>query len=110
MNVFAQARYRLNIKKCNCLYFCPHYYEIFKKERNLLQNAIVINRFCSKEVLAYCRQCENNFVRKYFGLHRSSDEFFFEIMKVLIQHFPFKTSRDYYLIVNIRNDYENVII
>ena len=43
MNVFAQARYRLNIKKCNCLYFCPHYYEIFKKESNFLQNAIVID-------------------------------------------------------------------
>ena len=113
MNVIGQTRYRLNIKKCNCLYFYPHFYEIFKKERNLVQNAIAINRFCSKEVLTYCRQCENDFICKYFGLHCSSDEFFFfffEKRKVLIQHFPFKTSRYYYLTVNIRKDYENVII
>ena len=88
MNVIAQTRYRLNIKKCNCLYFCPHFYEIFKKERNLLQNAIVINKLCSKEVLVYCRQCEINFIHKYFNLHRLTDEYFFEIRKILIHYFP----------------------
>ena len=76
----------------------------------MLQNTIVIDRFCSKEVLAYCRQCEKIILFVNTVLHRSPDEFFFEIKKVLIQHFTFKTSRDYYLTVKIQNDYENVII
>ena len=97
----AQTRYGLKIKKCSCLYFCPHFYETFKKERNLLQNAIVINRLCSKEVLAYCRQCEINFTRKCFNLHRSTDKYFFEIRKILIQYFPIKTSNDHYVTVKI---------
>ena len=102
--------YRLKIRKCNYLYFWPHFYEVFKKERTSSQNAIVINRLCSKEVLAYCRQCEINFIHKYFNLHRSTDEYFFEIRKILIQYFPIKTCNDHYLIVNIRNDYENVVL
>ena len=65
MNVL--DRYRLKIRKFNCLYFLPHFYEVFKKERTLLQNVIVISRLCSKEVLAYCRQCEINFICKYFN-------------------------------------------
>ena len=84
--------------------------KFFKKERTLLQNAIVINRLCSKEVLAYCRQPEINFILKYFNLHRSTDEYFFEIRKILIQYFPFKTLNDHYLIVNIQNGYENVVL
>ena len=104
MNVNSQNifyRYQLNITKCNCIYFCLHFYEVFKKEHTVLQNAIVINRHLTNEVLAYCQQCEINFICKYFNLHHSSDELFFEIRKILIQYFPIKTSNDYYLIVNI---------
>ena len=107
-NIF--SRYRLNIRKCNCIYFYPYFYEVFKKERTVLQNAIIIKRHFSNEALAYCKHCEINFIRKYFNLHRSPDEYLFEIRKILIQDLSIKTSNYYYLIVNIRNDYKKVVL
>ena len=98
-NIIYRYGYRLNIRTCNCIYFCSHFYEVFKKERTVLQNAIVVNRHLSKEVLAYFKQCEINFICKYFNLHCSSDEYFFEVRKILIQYFPIKSSKDYYLTV-----------
>lgn len=53
--------YRINIRKYSCFYFCPHFYEAFKKTCDIA-NAVGIDRCPSYEVLAYCKQCENNFI------------------------------------------------
>ena len=48
-------------------------------------------------------QCERDFLRKFFQLQTLSDEYFFEVRKILIQYYPITTSNNHCVIVNIND-------
>ena len=53
-------------------YFCPHFYDAFKRMCTI-QNAVVIEKFKSKEALAYCKECQKGYLSHFTQLNEQSD-------------------------------------
>ena len=63
-----------------------------------------MERFISKEALAYCKDCHNGYLRYFSHLDELSNDYFFEVRKFLIEYYPSSTFENYSVIINIRND------
>ena len=70
-------KHLINTNNVNCLYFCPHFYKTFKNTCSIV-NATVVEKFISKKVLAYCRDCQKAYIRYFTQLDELSNEYFFE--------------------------------
>ena len=69
-----------------------------------IQNAVVIEKFKSKEALAYCKECQKGYLSHFTQLNEQCDEYFFVVRKILFEYYPSSTFENYSMIINIRNN------
>lgn len=58
-------RYQLNRTEIDCLYFCPHFHEAFKKNCSIT-NAVTTESYELKEALLHCKLCLKTYIREFY--------------------------------------------
>ena len=88
-------RQRFQIYREQCLYFWPHFYDSYKKEKVVVGPFIIRNPRL-KEAILCCKTCLNSIYSGFSGLRRIYDnECFAELRKFAIQFYPSFTHFDY---------------
>ena len=83
MNVshhFDNCSFRAEIDETSCFYFCDRCYKAFK-EKVRVRASSVLKQSPTREVIAYCIDCQNSICRFLHGFDRLRDEFFNETKK-----------------------------
>ena len=72
--------FRVKIDETSCSYFCDHFYKAIK-EKVRVRASSILKQSSTREVIAYCIDCQNSIRRFLHGFDRLSDEFFYETKK-----------------------------
>lgn len=69
---------KVEMVQTNCIYFCCHFYKIFK-DTTKIKDAFILKNHLLREVLCYCENFKNK-IKNYFCHYNTlSDEFFFKL-------------------------------
>ena len=79
--------YDVCVSKTSCFYFCPCFYESYKK-RDIIKSAIVYKIYPGEELICCCHKCmKENFSVTSICKKEFCDDFFNDLKKILIQYF-----------------------
>ena len=86
-NVSKACFYDVCVSKTSCFYFCPCFYESYKK-RDIIKSAIVYKIYPAEELIYGCHKCMKKIVSATSICKKELyDDFFNDLKKILIQYF-----------------------
>lgn len=71
----------IEVEKVYCFYFCDHFFQIFKKKKQVID--ATIRQTLNGEIFVYCSNCRNRIISCLFN----PDDQIVEIKTILTQYF-----------------------
>lgn len=76
----------IEVEKVYCFYFCDHFFQIFKKKKQVID--ATIRETLNGEIFVYCSNCLNRIISCLFNpADFNTDDQMVEIKTILIQYF-----------------------
>lgn len=76
----------IEVEKAYCFYFCDHFFQIFKKKKQVID--VTVRQTLNGEIFVYCSNCRNRIISCLFNPDDfNTDDQMVEIKTILIQYF-----------------------